>query len=117
MGDAESAPRKGSGVSTDDLFDALSHARRRAVLSYLHDADGDVVALSELVDWVTAREADRKGDQREVVAVTLHHNHLPKLAVSGLIDYEYRNEIVRYHGQSADDQERTLVGDIVGELP
>jgi DNA-binding transcriptional ArsR family regulator len=103
-------------VTTDDLFDALSHARRRAVLSYLHDADDDVAAVSELVDRVTRQEADRTGDRRETVAVALYHKHLPKLAAAELLDYDSRSGTVRYRGQSALGRETALADCIAGDL-
>lgn len=98
MNDANRAHLSGFDANVDDLFDALSSERRRHVLSYLRDADDDVAELAELVDWVVTREADRDGDQREAVAISLHHVHVPKLANCGFVEYDARSNTVRYRG-------------------
>lgn len=110
MYNADSASSDESDVNTDALFDLLSDTRRRYVLSYLHGTDGDVAELSELVDWVMRQEADGGDDDRyESVAVALHHTHLPRLAESGVLDYDVQSQTVHYRGQSAVERMEALV--------
>lgn len=99
MRDSESTHLNDGDLDRDDLFSVLSNARRRYVLSYLCETDDDVVELSDLVDWITAQEADGEGAQHEAVAISLHHTHLPELAARGVIDYDARSETIHYHGQ------------------
>jgi predicted transcriptional regulator len=76
----------------DELFDVLTDVRRRHVLSVLSGRQSamDVESLS---DAVAAREYDAdpsvlSESTIHEVHVTLHHVHLPKLADSGLIEYD-----------------------------
>lgn len=71
--------------SPTDLFDALSDTRRQHVLEYL--SDFGVVTLEELATHVTSREKMPSEDQQNV-AISLVHNHLPKLEETGIIAYE-----------------------------
>lgn len=75
----------------DRTLDALSHRRRRRALYELRDADG-AVAVEELADAIADDAA------REQVVASLHHQHLPKLADAGLVDYDGRSGDVRYEG-------------------
>lgn len=138
---AESGSLCALGGGANDRFDVLADQRRRYVLSYLHDADDDVAELAELVDAVRSREAeredgqggggrsdgdrsdgDRSGDGRseadrsDAVKIELHHTHLPKLAASGVIDYDARTETVRYHGHPEHERIGALVDEQGGEL-
>lgn len=106
----DGSPRSGPGpagdddltVSVDTLFEILSKRRCRLVLSHLETAPVDVVELDDLVDHVVEREAaagvDAIDDHRRQVAMTLHHRHLPRLAVTTLLDYDARSKTVRYWG-------------------
>lgn len=72
------------------MLDALAHQRRRHALYELRDADG-AMAVESLADAV----ADDAGEQ---VVVSLHHQHLPRLADVGLVDYDARSGHARYAG-------------------
>lgn len=90
-----------SGSSLNAIFDALSHRRRRHILSYLHDSPTSVFSFDELVDVVANREAALGEQDRKRVAINLHHVALPKLADSGVLEYDSRGKTVRYRGHSA----------------
>ena len=89
-------------VSVDTLFEILSKRRCRLALSHLEATSVDVVELDDLVDHVVEREAaagvDAVNDHRRQVATTLHHRHLPRLAITSLLDYDARSKTVRYWG-------------------
>lgn len=89
--------------SIDDLFDAMANRRTRYTLSHLESIPVDVVELDDLVDAVVAWEVEAglavdSEEHRRCVAIALHHNHLPKLAESAVIDYDPRSKTVRYWG-------------------
>lgn len=110
----EHAPTGGEGATTDggpsvsnertarrpdldELFEVLADGRRRRALAYLADADDGVAAFSELVEHV-ADDSVGESTDKECVAVSLHHTHLPKLADANIVEYDPRNKDVRYRG-------------------
>ncbi|RBI62440.1 hypothetical protein DMJ13_11285 [halophilic archaeon] len=115
MSELDSTPLGSVDRTPDDLFDILSNQHRRYVLSYLRDADDDVSELAELADWVTTQEPGYTGDQREAVAIGLHHTHLPKLADYGPFDYDARRTTIRYHGGPELDRMVALIDEPEGD--
>ncbi|WP_144797988.1 DUF7344 domain-containing protein [Halorubrum depositum] len=83
MTDARDA---GEGLSADVCLTLLSNAHRRAALLSIYDrpADGGPIPVEEAVPCSTA----------EPVAVTLNHNHLPKLQEHGVIRWDREAETV-----------------------
>ena len=84
---------EGEGPSRDEIFSALSNARRRNVITYLHEHDGEDARVRDISEQLAAWENDLDvGEvtykQRKRVYTALHQSHLPKLAASGFIDYE-----------------------------
>ncbi|MFC6725279.1 hypothetical protein ACFQE1_13045 [Halobium palmae] len=88
-------------LSRDDVFDVLSNQRRRHLLHYLKQRDGDgEIELSEISSQLAAWEqgtapemisyADRKN-----VHTALYQFHLPKMADAGFVDYDQRSGSVR----------------------
>lgn len=92
-----------SHLSLDTVFDLLANRRRRYVLYYLAAAeDEQVLKLEDIAgqveawerEWDTA-ETPETTDRQERIRIDLHHNHLPRLAAAGLIDYDGRTETIR----------------------
>lgn len=86
-------------LSPDAVFGLLVDRRRRFVLHYLRMAEDDVVQLDALIEWLAERldEGDDPGDaRREQLEASLHHVHLPHLAESGVVDYDWRSRAIRY---------------------
>ena len=73
----------------DVLFQCLAHRRRRAVLSYLVEGSDGTAAVDDLVNVVVAAETHSPSPDRDAVALTLVHTHLPKLAEYGLLEYDH----------------------------
>ena len=99
----------GNELSIDRMFALLSNRRRRYVFYCLNSANA-VVELDDLVDQIVEweREWDGETDEapsrhRENVGITLHHNHLPRLADTPLIDYDARSRTVRCRNSSFED--------------
>ncbi|WP_256301027.1 DUF7344 domain-containing protein [Haloarchaeobius salinus] len=70
-------------VGKDRLLALLSNCRRRQALATLATEDEPLTVeeLTERLPAIDESEADR-------VQLELHHNHLPKLARAGLVEYE-----------------------------
>lgn len=84
-----------AGDNPDDMFDVLADERRVQVLSVLRE-DSTAMGLSTLVERVAER---MQSDPSSEVAprrlrISLHHQHLPKIAAAGLVEYDAENHIV-----------------------
>ncbi len=79
-------PGGGRDEALNDLYDALSHDRRRIALAILADLQPPV-HVETLAHRVRETEREASGDS-ERVDVVLHHVHLPRLAASGLLEYD-----------------------------
>lgn len=76
--------------SDAERYRLLRSERRRLVLDVLSPEQA-AVPLDELAAEVAARESGLDADDERAVErlkITLHHNHLPKLADAGALDYE-----------------------------
>lgn len=80
-------------VDADAVFDVLSSSRRRAVIRYMVARPGEgpftVSDVAEaLAAWETGKTVNAlNGTERKRVYTALYQAHLPKLAQSGLVDY------------------------------
>jgi allophanate hydrolase subunit 2 len=73
----------------------LSNPVRRAVLAVLAQ-DASTMTLTDLAAEIAAAGTDATGDvDRQTLAVCLHHNHLPRLAAAGLLEYDSKEKSVR----------------------
>lgn len=89
IGDAPNT--NGSELTTDETFELLKNARRRAVIRYLLQ-DGGAAKLSELAEHIAAAENgisvhELSSDQRKRVYIGLYQCHLPKMDTLGVIEY------------------------------
>lgn len=90
----------------DQVFELFSHPRRRALLYLLRDADADPVWTTNLAVALARTEADADEDLHEVaeeIAVSLRHNHLPKLADAGVVDVDADMATLTYRGDDRID--------------
>jgi hypothetical protein len=77
-------------LTESDRHDLLSDRRRRVVLDVLR-ARVTPISLDSLAEAVAVRETDcdTPGPETvDTVALTLHHNHLPRMANVGVLDYD-----------------------------
>lgn len=80
-----------SRLATDQFYSALSASHRRRLLYYLSNAEESTV--EELASVLSGWEVTRTGTMhtaadRSAIHIQLHHNHLPRLADAGLVDYD-----------------------------
>ena len=89
----------------DAVFSAFAHERRRVILRTLSRREPHAVDIDALVAAVCER-ADPPNETAEVhrrrVRVALRHVHLPKLADSGLVEYDAEAGRVRGRGGTAE---------------
>lgn len=65
----------------------LSHPHRRRIITRLHDPNPPDEAEFELEELAS-------GDELDSEAIDLFHNHLPKLAEAGFINWNQEQQIV-----------------------
>jgi serine/threonine protein kinase HipA of HipAB toxin-antitoxin module len=80
----------------DDVFELLSNDCRRRVCLFLRRAGVEVATLEDLLEALAPNADD---EERERLAINLHHRHLPKLDDAGIVDYDPRSNTARYWGQ------------------
>lgn len=77
-------------LTDSDRHRLLTDERRRIALEVLSDRVGPV-PLDELATEVAARESERETVDSAAVeraAIALHHNHLPRLAATDIVEYD-----------------------------
>lgn len=87
------------GQRFDELFDALSDARRRYVLYHLRDETQATVSdvARQVAAWERGTDpADVDEEEIDEVRTALYHNHLPKLREARIVDYDDRTEQLVY---------------------
>lgn len=96
-GDGEDEPE--ASLSKDEMTDLLADRHRRSLLEYLAAEADPTVALDDAAAYVTAQAAAETDSQphEDDVKASLHHRHIPRLAESGLVDFDEHNETIRYH--------------------
>lgn len=85
-------------VSFDELFDALSHHRRRYIVVCL-DRYGSPMTLPDVADECAVMEHQRALDDIPARTVsrmymTLYHTHVPKLAGINAVEYDQESDSV-----------------------
>lgn len=107
--DTNPEPRAGENASTtsdeqpaelskDELFHLLQNQRRRQVLVFLQDTDGEV-NMRDIAEQVAAWENDTTiealdSNERQRVYIALYQSHLPKLDEAGVLTYNQQRGIV-----------------------
>jgi hypothetical protein len=76
-------------LSESERYDLLSNGRRRAVLAVLERLETPI-HLEDLAVAMAAEDA-LDGETERQIKISLHHNHLPKMADLGAIDYDYES--------------------------
>lgn len=97
----------------DACCDVLSDQRRRYLCAHLLKSGEGVYSLDELVERVRERGRDDASElekHRQRIRLELHHWHLPKLADTGLINYDAGTRTVRYRESWVPPRIRELLG-------
>lgn len=99
----------------DKLFEILRNERRRCLCFIMADTDDEVFLLEELVDRFISQETTvdtTEAENRDCIAASLHHIHLPKLADFGIIEYDERSSTVRCENFSMSEFGEWGIGDL-----
>ncbi|AUX10086.1 hypothetical protein AArcSl_2465 [Halalkaliarchaeum desulfuricum] len=91
-------------LTPDAVHQLLSNRRRRDVLQYLEDIDS-TTTIGDLAVQIAAWEHDVSvtevtSEQRKRVYISLYQTHLPKLAASGVIDYDRDRGRIALNGEA-----------------
>ncbi|WP_138007580.1 DUF7344 domain-containing protein [Halalkalirubrum salinum] len=78
----------------DKLLHVLADPHCRTTLSYLQHSSDSVVSVQDLTDEIST---DGHGDTTQL-RIKLHHSTLPRLADTGVLEYDPTDHTVRYHG-------------------
>lgn len=83
----------------DTWFEVVRHRDRRQLIQTLRQDNHDETTIEALVDQLHGGESVQGNDpppDRETLLAKLHHNHLPKLAEHGVVDFDPTDGTVRY---------------------
>jgi hypothetical protein len=80
-------------LQLDTVFEIIRNRRRRLVLQCLDESEDETFNLSDLSEHIAAIENDTteealSAQQRKRVYVGLYQCHLPKMAASGVIEFD-----------------------------
>ncbi|WP_336339662.1 DUF7344 domain-containing protein [Haloarcula brevis] len=102
--------------SLDAWLQFVDDRHRRRIIHHLrHEATG-TTTVDELVEQFHSSGSDSKdgpAQDREALAIQLHHVHLPKLAEHGVLEFEHRSGSVRY---TPDEQLETVLDSLPEEV-
>lgn len=98
------------GTTQENEIPLLLTAPRNQTILRLGRNSDRFVHVSELADRIVTRHAtildsDEYKEKYERVLISLHHNLLPKLTETGLVNYNYDENIVSYRNDAAVDAE------------
>lgn len=87
-------------ISTVDRYlELISNGQRRSIVHRLRDGTAGETTVDDLVEHLYDGKSTPLTDgdpNRNHLSIQLIHNHLPKLADHGLIQYDRETEVVRY---------------------
>lgn len=95
----DNGEKNNNQVDSNDIsraFDLLDSHRHRYVLEKLSETSDGVASVDDLVDYLLTHDPGTEDKDRAMAS--LHHQVLPKLDDTGIIDYDRRSETVRYRG-------------------
>ncbi|AEN06095.1 hypothetical protein Halar_2440 [halophilic archaeon DL31] len=104
----------GNQLAPETVLPMLADDRRRAIVRTLKAEDESSISLEKLVDQITNYgEADglsgSEDEYRQRVRIELYHTHLPKLAASGLIQYDRERGQIAFLEDMLTEEILTLV--------
>lgn len=105
----EAGSRNDERLPLDAVLKLLARRPRRLILHYL--AAEDDAAFEDLITFVIDHDVDVETDDHDRLLIALYHLHLPKLAAADLIDYDTRDETVRYRGAPKVDRLLAVTAD------
>ena len=90
-------------LSNEQVVGLLRHKQRRAIIRYFNQKTADCTSVDDLVEYLASSDSKRGATSvghSERITIGLLHNHLPRLADAGVLEYDQRSETIRYWGDS-----------------
>lgn len=94
----------------DTLLQLVGDKRRRRTIRHLCEESEGLTTIDELLDAI--RENGSGTNDRDQLAIQLHHVHLPKLSEHGVIDFDPESGTIRYR---PDTEIETLLDSLAAE--
>lgn len=85
----------------DEIFGVLADPMRREVIRYCADHANEPTDLDTIVDYLAEQRRDEDPVDRDRIAIRLHHLHLPKLAETGLVEFDPESGRLEYRSNDA----------------
>ncbi|WP_227378392.1 DUF7344 domain-containing protein [Haladaptatus halobius] len=90
-------------LSKEQVLGLLGHEHRQAIITYFDQEMTDSASFDDLIEYIISFDPKRgelPAERRKQVTIGLLHNHLPRLADAGVLEYDQRSETVCYWGDS-----------------
>lgn len=94
MSDTTASGGQSRAQRLDRSVRALADEHRRDIVRYFRARSTETASLEALTEHVI--ENSSPTPPRTEVRTTLHHQSVPLLAEAGIVDYDQRNNLVRY---------------------
>lgn len=92
MGNNRTVDRREESSLSEDPGRMCSHSRRRYVLRYCRNTSDTTISVEELAGAVRRHESRADAatafKDHRLIAIDLHHGHLPKLAQEANLEYD-----------------------------
>ena len=76
-------------------LELLAESDRREIIRILRESEADHVQTREIITHL--QESDPTRNEEDRIAIAVHHNHLPKLAETDVVDFDSDSETIRYN--------------------
>lgn len=86
-------------LGLDTTLEVLASQSRRDVLRFFLETDTACASIEDVVEHLVTQKQRRTVSDldHETVSVQFQHTDLPKLVDTGLIEYDKRSKMLRYH--------------------
>lgn len=92
-----------SSLSLDSILRLLAHHQRRDLVQHLAELPDQTASLDDCVSHLVERHEMRTGERpsHEKIKTALYHIHIPQLLDTGIVEYDPRNQEIRYWGNDS----------------
>lgn len=97
-GDSSDADLHDVSLSLDAVLSLLADQDRRDLIQYLRESSEQTCSIDDCVGYLMKQEEERTAERpsHDRVAMVIHHIHIPKLADTGVVEYDARSREIRY---------------------
>ncbi len=84
-----------TAAEIDRKIALLAESERREIVRILQESEAGHVQVREIITHL--QESDPTQNEDDRIAIAVHHNHLPKLDETDVVDFDSGSETVRYN--------------------